>query len=65
MVRRTIFVYVTVYLFDHPFAQMMFHYALTLVTVCYLASSGIYEERRRQYIEVANECMLLLASALI
>ena len=43
MIRRSLFVVVTIVMFDQPNIQMMAHNSLTLVSLVYLCHGGIYE----------------------
>ena len=65
MVRRTIFVVLTVFGIENPHMPLICHSILTLGTACYLASSNIFKEKSRQRIEIANEMLLLTVSVLL
>ena len=47
MLRRCIFMVLTVYAFEHPHIQMICHCVLTLVTAVYLSSGALFKERSR------------------
>ena len=65
MFRRTIFIAISVLLFNYPSMQMMGHCLLTLASAIYVAQDKMYTSRARQAVELGNEMLLLLISQLI
>ena len=65
MFRRTLFIVLSVVLFDHPVLQMAGHCLLTLATAIYLSTDSLFVSKARQAVEVGNEILLLFTSQLI
>ena len=63
--RRLFFVLLTVFYFEDPVVQVAGQIVLTLITVSFLLHQGIYKDRRRLFIEVLNEQILLIVSILM
>ena len=60
MYRRSLFIIITVALFDYPQLQMPAHQALSIVYIGYLCKSNLFESRLRQAVEVASEFLCIL-----
>ena len=66
LVRRQLFIVLTVFVFDHPNMQMIGHIILTMINSTYLvADPAMFEEKNRKRIEVLNDLVLLLLSLFI
>ena len=63
--RRLFFVLLTVFCFENPVVQVAGQIVLTLITVSFLLHQGIYKDKRRLFIEVLNEQILLIVSILM
>lgn len=61
MIRRSLFILITVVLFDYPFLQMPINQALSLAYIRYLCKWNLFESRSRFYVEVASEFIGILA----
>ena len=63
LVRRQLFIVLTVFVFEHPNMQMIGHIILTMINSAYLvADPAMFEEKNRKRIEVLNDLVLLLLS---
>lgn len=66
LLRRLVFVAVTVWLFEHPVLQMIAAQTLSLLMLANLAYSSVrYVERSRQVVEVMAESLLLVMQVII
>ena len=63
LVRRQLFIVLTVFVFEHPNMQMIGHIIQTMINSAYLvADPAMFEEKNRKRIEVLNDLVLLLLS---
>ena len=61
MLRRVLFIVITVAMFDYPTLQMAAHQVLTLLYIKYLCTDNLFESKRRQRVEVASEFICMIA----
>ena len=65
-VRRTLFAYVTVFLYEKPQMQMVVHHGLTMMAITLVAyDSQSQDSRGLRIIEIGNEVELHLISIII
>ena len=66
MLRRSIFMAITTGLFQYPILQFVANYALTIPYIAYLAhSSSMFEDKRRRFVEVFTEFMVMASTILL
>ena len=66
MYRRTIFILITVFLFDYPTFQFMAHQVSSTAYMIYIMSrQHLFESALQQYVEVAVELMHFLLVAIL
>ena len=58
--RRTIFLTVSIFLFEKPAMQLMVHGVLTLLTIIYLSvDTRMFKQRTQAFVEIGSEVILL------
>ena len=66
MLRRSIFMAITTGLFQYPVLQFISNYALTIPYIAYLShSSSMFEDKRRRFVEVSTEFMVMISTILL
>ena len=66
MLRRSIFMAITTGLFQYPVLQFISNYALTIPYIAYLShSSSFFEDKKRRFVEVSTEFMVMISTILL
>ena len=66
MLRRSIFMAITIFLFDYPILQFAANYFLSMAYIAYLVhQKALYEDGKRRFVEVFTEFMILTSTVLL
>ena len=65
MLRRSLFILVTYFLFDQPTLQIMAHQYLTMAYLCYIGRPLVFETKSRQRLEFLTEAASLFATIIL
>ena len=61
MLRRSMFIVITVIFFDYPMFQMPANQVLSVLYIAYLSQNNLFESKLRMSIEIASEFICLIA----
>jgi len=65
LVRRFVFIMIAYYLKDYIYFQLMLNTLLNISYLMYIFNAMPFELRNLNYLEIFNECFILLTSYLI
>ena len=64
--RRSLFAYITIYLFDRPDMQIILHQFLSMLVIAYISfDNHMFKDKPTRFVEIATEVLLFISCLFI